>query len=153
MKEFEEIFSELQADMVSICLEYVEDRANKVFIYASKEEGVVSSSFFYLINDQYLECHKVNDALKIGEEKYDVSTERIFKVLDILTENINKISKLCKEFERDMPTEMKIVYDVTSSKVQAKYNYELVYSDDELKTAQSIADQWFDEMSSKSPLV
>lgn len=32
MKEFEEKFSGLQADMVSICMEYVEDRADKVFI-------------------------------------------------------------------------------------------------------------------------
>lgn len=31
-KIFEDYFSELQADMVSICLEYVEDRAEKVYI-------------------------------------------------------------------------------------------------------------------------
>ncbi|HDR7659168.1 TPA: DUF600 domain-containing protein, partial [Bacillus wiedmannii] len=32
MKEFEERFSELQADMVSICMEYVENRADKVYV-------------------------------------------------------------------------------------------------------------------------
>ncbi|EJR97462.1 hypothetical protein IKM_05122 [Bacillus mycoides] len=46
MKEFEDKFSELQADMVSICMEYVEDRADKVYIYASCEESVISSKFF-----------------------------------------------------------------------------------------------------------
>ena len=34
MKEFEDKFSELQADMISICMEYVEDRADKVYVYA-----------------------------------------------------------------------------------------------------------------------
>lgn len=46
MKEFEEQFSELQADMISICMEYVEDRADKVYIYASCEESVISGRFF-----------------------------------------------------------------------------------------------------------
>ena len=81
MKEFEDRFSELQADMISICMEYVEDRADKVYVYASCEEGYISSSFFYLINNKYVECHKVNDALENGDERYDVSPEREFMVL------------------------------------------------------------------------
>ena len=49
MKEFEERFSELQADMISICMEYVEDRADKVYVYASREEGIISGSYFYAL--------------------------------------------------------------------------------------------------------
>src|SRR5690606_1663480 len=105
MKEFEDMFSELQADMISICMEYVEDRADKVFVYASCEEGVISSSFFYLINNKYVKPHKLNDALEDGEVRYDVSTERGFMVLDIINDNVEKIKVLCKEYEREMPTE------------------------------------------------
>lgn len=36
--EFEDKFSELQVDMISICMEYIEDRADKVYVYASCEE-------------------------------------------------------------------------------------------------------------------
>jgi uncharacterized protein (DUF433 family) len=36
---FEDKFSELQADMVSICLEYVEDRAEKIYIHCSLEKN------------------------------------------------------------------------------------------------------------------
>ena len=68
MKEFEERFSELQVDMISICMEYVENRADKVYVYASCEEDMISSSFFYFINNKYVECHKVNDALENGEK-------------------------------------------------------------------------------------
>lgn len=112
MREFEDIFSELQADMISICMEYVEDRADKVYVYASCEEGIISSSFFYLINNKYVKSHKLNDALENGEERYDVSAGRGFMVLDIINENTEIIKVLCKEYERDMPTEMKLIYDV-----------------------------------------
>ena len=98
MKEFEDRFSELQADMISICMEYVEDRADKVYVYASREEGVISSSFFYLINNKYVKSHKVNDALENGDERYDVSTERGFMVLDIMM----KISKKLKNYAKNM---------------------------------------------------
>ncbi len=45
--------------MISICMESVEDRADKVYVDTSREDGVISSSFFYLINNKYLESHKV----------------------------------------------------------------------------------------------
>lgn len=51
MNTFEDRFSELQADMISICMEYIEERADKVYVYASCEESIISSKFFYLINN------------------------------------------------------------------------------------------------------
>ncbi|MBD8035085.1 MULTISPECIES: DUF600 domain-containing protein [Solibacillus] len=146
MKEFEDIFSELQADMISICMEYVEDRADKVFVYASCEESMISSSFFYLINNKYVEPHKLNDALKSEEEIFDVSTERQFMVLNIIGDDIEKIEELCKEYERDMPTEMKLIYDVKTGNFKASYKYDLVYTHDDIKTADDIADEWFEEI-------
>ncbi len=49
-KIFENHFSEIQTDMVDICLEYVEDRAEKIYIYCSFEGGVQSCNFFYKVN-------------------------------------------------------------------------------------------------------
>ncbi|KON67453.1 immunity protein YezG family protein [Peribacillus butanolivorans] len=146
MKEFEEIFSELQADMISICMEYVEDRADKVYVYASCEEGIISSSFFYLINNKYVKSHKLNDALENGDERYDVSTERGFMVLDIINDNVEKIKVLCEEYERDLPTELKLIYDTKSGKLQAEYKYDLIYTNDDVKTAHHIANEWFEEI-------
>ena len=146
MREFEDKFSELQADMISICMEYVEDRADKVYVYASCEEGIISSSFFYLINNKYVKSHKLNDALENGEERYDVSTERGFMVLDIINENTEKIKVLCKAYERDMPTEMKLIYDVKSGNFKAEYKYDSVYTNDDIKTAHHIANEWFEEL-------
>ncbi|MCY8232260.1 immunity protein YezG family protein [Priestia endophytica] len=148
MKEFEDGFSELQSDMISICMEFVENRADKVYVYASCEEGVLSSSFFYSINNTYVEAHKVNDALEDGDQTIDVSPKRGFMVLDIINGDIRKIRALCKEYKRAMPTEMKLVYDVKDGEFQAQYKYDLVYTNDDIKTAHHIAGEWFEEVKS-----
>lgn len=146
MNDFEDRFSELQADMISICMEYIEERAGKVYVYASCEESIISSKFFYLINNKYVKPHKVNDALANGDKRYNVSSERQFMVLDILNEDIEKIKELCMDYEKDMPTEMKLIYDVKSGKFKAEYKYDLVYTNHETKTARQIADEWFEEI-------
>ena len=147
MKEFEDEFSELQADMISICMEYVEDRADKVYVYASCEEGVIASRFCYMINNKYVKSHKLNDTVENEVERYDVSAERNFMVLDILNKDIEKIQVLCKEHNRDMPTVMKLIYDVKSGNFKAEYKYDLVYTHDEIKTATHIFNEWFEEIS------
>lgn len=48
-KVFEDVFSEILADIVAICLEYVENKAEKKYIYCSLESGIVSSSFFTIL--------------------------------------------------------------------------------------------------------
>ncbi|WP_212926554.1 immunity protein YezG family protein [Oceanobacillus sp. J11TS1] len=150
MEEFEAKFSELQADMVSICMEYVENRADKIYVYASCERNLISSKFFYLINNKLVKSHKLNDALKQGEKDYDVSLDRGFMVLDIINEDIEKIKKICEEYKKDMPTEMKLIYDVRSGKFKAEYKYDFVYTDKDHKTASDIADEWFEEIKSNN---
>lgn len=146
MKEFEDQFSELQADMISICLEYVEDRADKVYVYASCEETIISANFFYLKNSKYVMSHEVNEALEQGEPEIDVSDERGFQVLDILIDDIEKIKALCEEYGRDMPTEMKLIYDVKTGHFKAEYKYDLIYFYHETKTADDVFDEWFEEV-------
>ncbi len=48
MKEFEERFSELQVDMISICMEYVENRADKVYVCLVQNKSTELSRNFVL---------------------------------------------------------------------------------------------------------
>jgi len=146
-KVFEDYFSEIQADMVAICLEYVENVAETIYIYCSHEEGMISSDFFYRINNQLKERHKINEC---GTISYDVSTDRQDMVLEILNDDIEKMINLCKEYDRPMPTEMKLVYEVKNNSLVADYQYELVYSLDDVKTADEISEEWFAEISKKN---
>lgn len=150
MKEFEEYFSEIQADMISICLEYVNNRAEKLYLYVSCEEGFYFSNFFYKINNMYVEKNRLNDAIDECEERYDISRERQFAVLDIINEDIEKIEKACLEFNREMPTEFKLIYDVQKNSLKAEYKYDLIHSNDPVKTAHNIAIEWFEQIKSEN---
>ena len=46
-KVFEDYLSDIQKDMVSICLEYANYKVDKVFVYASNENNVISR-FLYM---------------------------------------------------------------------------------------------------------
>lgn len=38
-----------------------------------------------------------------------------------------------KEYEKDMPTEMKLIYDAKSGKFKAEYEYDLIHTNDDIK--------------------
>ena len=45
-----------------------------------------------------------------------------------------------------MPTEIKLVYDVSKNSLKAEYKYGLIYSDNPVKTADDVAMEWFEEI-------
>jgi len=145
-KIFEDYFSELQADMVSICLEYVSEKADMIYIYCSCEGKIISSNFFYRINDMLVRKHKLNEALT-PEDKgflYDTSGNRQSAALSFINEDVEKINELCEKYNREMPTEMKLIYDVKRNSLVANYKYDLIYSSDPEKTTDDAVNEWFD---------
>ena len=70
---------------------------------------------------------------EMKKKKYDVSPERMFQVLQIIGEDIEEIETLCKEYEKDMPTEMKLIYDAKSGKFKAEYKYDLIHTNEDIK--------------------
>ena len=149
-KVFEDYFSDLQMDIVSICLEYVEKKADRVYIYCSFEETIISCDFFFCINNTIVKRHKLNDIVSDGSFIYDTSVARQNAVMDIIIEDIEKLHKLCNEYKRKMPTEIKLIYDVKKNSLKANYKYDLVYTKNDQKTADDIATEWFEEVKNKN---
>ncbi|UTR13930.1 DUF600 domain-containing protein [Salipaludibacillus sp. LMS25] len=146
---FEDKFSELQADMVSICLEYVKNRADAIFIYCSFEEKTISCDFFYCINGKIVERHKLNDAISSEEDfQYDTSGDRQRGVLNIINDNIEGMLKLCEEYSKEMPTEIKLIYNVANNSLKADYRYDIVYSNHPEKLPHDVSMEWFEEVKS-----
>ncbi|MBU3157993.1 hypothetical protein LL037_14665 [Clostridium estertheticum] len=63
--------------------------------------------------------------------------------MEIINTDIKSMLKLCKEYQREMPTEIKLVYDVLNNSLKTEYKYNLVYSNDPDKIANDIAMEWF----------
>src|SRR5699024_9103791 len=108
-----------------------------IYIYCSYEPGMYVFDVFFKINNQFVFKHNLNDAIKSTsnvdkkELKYDTSKERQEAVLDIGLENLEKIHEKSKEYDRKMPKEIKLHYNVRLNIINGKYIYELVYSNDE----------------------
>lgn len=148
-KVFEDYFTEIQADMVSLCMEYVEKRAEKIYIYCSYENRTMAGNFFYKANGKIAHKHELNDVKDIGAKQYDVSVDRQCAALDIIIEDIEALIKLCQEHKREMPTQIKLVYDLTTNKLSANYGYDLYFTDDPDKTADTVFDEWYQEEANK----
>lgn len=139
--------------MVSICLEYVSNMADYIYIYGSNEFGQYSTDVFYQINNIIVKKHKVNDAVSETSSNsrpvYDISKERQATLLNILNKDLREISDLCKNNNREMPTEMKLTYDVSNNKLDVQYSYEIKYTNDPEKLPSHIFNDWFEEMGGK----
>lgn len=142
-KVFEDKFSEIQTDMIKICLEYANYSADIIYIYASYEENIISCDYFYKINETLAERHKLN---KIDSKKYDTSIQRQKACMKILNEDMKKLISACQEYKRDMPTEIKLIYDVKNNNVNANYEYDIRYSNSSNKTADTMAEEWFNQI-------
>lgn len=150
MKTFEDYLTEYQADMVSICLEYVDWRADTIYIYCSYESNMIYGDCFFKIHGEVLEAHQLNNIKTDKEDfKYDVSKERQKALQKIILEDIEKINALCREYERAIPTEIKLVYDVKSNSLKADYCYENLWTDSEEKLGLHIFNEWFEEVKKK----
>jgi hypothetical protein len=148
VKIFEDYFSELQTDMVSICLEYVDNKADDVYIYCSYEPEMYEFNVFYKIKGKLIQKHQLNEVEENQNDKhvYDISDERQDALLDIGLKDLQEIHKKCIEYNKAMPTEMKLHYSVHDNKLRGKYRYDLIYSNDEDLLPMNIFMQWFDDL-------
>ena len=100
---FEEEMTELQSDMVDICNEYSKGLADKIFIYVSYE-GLLNTDYFYSINGDIIERHKLNTS-GINAD-FDVSVDCQKQVLNILKEDVHKIKAVCDKYKNQFTDDM-----------------------------------------------
>ena len=142
---FEDQLMDIQSDMISLSLEYVENKAETVYIYVVLEDGLVSFDVFYKINGVFVELHRVNTVL---DTKVDDSDNMMFSVLRYGNEDIQKLIDVYQEYNREHPTEMWLVYDVQKNRLESRYSYEGRYEkDDDLELLPSLEfEKWFEEV-------
>ena len=142
MKQFEDVFAEIQTEWVELCMEYVPD-ADKIFMYASCEKRVYSFDAFYMIDGVVAMTNEVNT---VSGHSYDDSMDRQMALLEEGTEKIIVMHDLFKEYEREMPTEIKLIYDVTNNSLEGEYSYEIKYTNTVDITPGDIFEEWFEEV-------
>lgn len=143
---FEDQLMEIQSDMISLSLEYVENKAEIVYIYVVLEDGLVSFDVFYKIGGFISEKSDVNEYLS---EKINDSDDIQFSLLEYGIEDAEKIEVLFKENSKELPTEIRLVYDVKNNSLKSNYIYDAMYEKNEDLSVSDVFEAWIQEEKSK----
>ena len=143
---FEDQLMDIQSDMISLSLEYIENKAETVFIYVVLEDGLVSFDVFYKIGGFISEKSDVNEYLS---EKINDSDDIQFSLLEYGIEDAEKIEVLFKENSKEVPTEIRLVYDVKNNSLKSNYIYDAMYEKNENLSVSDVFEAWIQEEKSK----
>jgi hypothetical protein len=91
-KGFEDVLAELQAEMVAIYLEYVNNRADDIYIYCSCELSYFFN-VFYKINGKVVQKKQLNEVLE--DKIYDLSKEKQWSILHKGIEILKQLHNKC----------------------------------------------------------
>ncbi|HVS95057.1 MAG TPA: hypothetical protein VHE54_01180 [Puia sp.] len=147
--EFDQRFQELFTDMVTIAFEYVDSNkaeVDEVYVYCSMEKGNLFYNVFYRINGQLVEMHRVNT---VSSKQYDVSDDRMFRLLDQGKDDVRETERLFKEAGREVPTEMRMVYSPKTGAFNNDINYDLHYTNHPTKTISDVFEEWYAALGGK----
>ena len=143
---FEDQLMDIQSDMISLSLEYVENKAETVYIYVVLEDGLVSFDVFYKIGGFISEKSDVNEYLS---EKINDSDDIQFSLLEYGIEDAEKIEVLFEENSKEVPTEIRLVYDVKNNSLKSNYRYDAMYEKNEDLSVSDVFETWIQEEKSK----
>lgn len=143
---FEDQLMDIQSDMISLSLEYVENKAEIVYIYVVLEDGLVSFDVFYKIGGFISEKSDVNKYLS---EKINDSDDIQFSLLEYGIEDAEKIEVLFEENSKEVPTEIRLVYDVKNNSLKSNYIYDAMYEKNEDLSVSDVFEAWIQEEKSK----
>ena len=142
---FEDKFMEVQVGMISLAMEYVQNQAEKVYIY-SIADSLYSFKPFYKINGIVIEMEKVNEVVT---KTVDDSDNMAFALLKYGTEDMLKLQDVCQKYNREHPTEIWLIYDAQKNTLNSRYSYEGRYEKDEELLPNLEFEKWFEEVKSE----
>ena len=135
---FEDEFMEAQSRIIALCVEFAGNRADKVYAYGSIEESSISFNAFFNIDGQIKTTNNIA-----------ADPDAIWDFLDLGEADLEKIRQICIHYEKPVqpvPTELKIIYDCKSGKIDTEYKYESICSAKTGTDSSEIFMKWLDEV-------
>lgn len=133
-KVFEDEFMDLQSEFISLCLELTGKTVDNIYIYISIEEKSKMFNAFFRVGNELKSLNQLN-----------INNSLIMQFLKLGTEDIEKIKKLCNDYNMPIPSELKMYYNVNTGKYNVDYKYESICSTKTGISAGEIFMNWFME--------
>lgn len=134
-RQFEDEFMDLQSELISLCLEATGKRVDKIYAYASIEEKSKMFNAFFEVSGEIKTLNQLG-----------LNNSLINQFLKLGTGDLEKIRSVCKNFNKPIPTEIKMYYDVNTGKYNADYKYNEVCSAITGMSAGEIFMNWISEI-------
>lgn len=134
-EKFEDKFMEIQTDLISLCMEVTEGNVDKIFAYASIEKKSTMFNAFFEKNGEVVTINQLN-----------INMKKVMEFLKVGTMDLQKVKKLCNEYEMEVPTEIKMYYDVDTRKYNADYKYDEVCSEKTGISSGEVFMNWYNEL-------
>ena len=136
LKVFEDEFTDIQSDMVSLAIEALETAdmtVDKIYIYAFGTEHEGFFNLFFVKDGRLLHNHQVG-----------VSEDIIDQVLNLGIDDTFKLLALCKKYGGQAPCQYKLVYDCDTGHFDGDYSYDDL--SDSLYGSSGAFDDWEKEI-------
>lgn len=134
-KSFEDEFMELQSEFIALGLEVAERQVEKVYAYASIESKSKMFNAFFKIDGEITTLNQLG-----------ISNKLMMQFLKLGTADLDKILVLCNKYNMPVPTEIKMYFDVKTSKYRADYKYDEICSANMGKSAGQVFMEWIEEI-------
>ena len=133
-QQFEDEFMDLQSEFISLCIEVTEGKVDRVYAYASIEEKSKMFNAFFSVDGEIKTLNQLG-----------LNNSLITQFLKLGTADLEKITSVCRKYNKPAPTEIKMYYDVNSGKYNAEYKYTKVCSAETGVSAGEIFMNWIKE--------
>ena len=111
---FEDAFTDIQSDYISLCLELCGSAADEVNVLIYQDRHGCAFNAFFRRNRRIITTSDLAD---------DELAERF---LELGTDDIDKLIRCCEEYGHPCPNLMKLTYDILSGHFDAHYEYDPV---------------------------
>lgn len=148
-RPFEDLFSAFQSEMIRQGIALAENQAEKIYIYSDLEDGAFTAQPLFRINGEYYTEGGIAKAVKKGKMPSSLSKQEKSDIRWTIMAYAVAVRWLCRDYGRDIPTVIKLIYDAKTRQVRAQYGYERLKSlseyDDNARCR-----MWFDEIRAKN---
>jgi hypothetical protein len=139
LEGFEDAFTDAQANVVSLCLELLENSdksADKVYIYLFQNDVQDFINAFFEKDGQ---IYSLNDWF---------TDEQVDEFFDCGVEDIENIIEICDTYDGKCPNVFKLIYNVNTKAFDTDYVYEDIISDSDIGLVEDFQN-WREECKSK----
>lgn len=132
-------------NIMSESIQYANNEVDKILsvnVYISFEWIIFFNVFFRLNNNELYKKHKINAWMK----DVDTSAEKQRSLNRYCNSELAKIKDLFIRYNREIPTQIKIIYSPNGGNFESKFSYEKHHNDELFIGDDSLANDWFQEL-------